>query len=110
MIDLLHKKCVPCEGGVAPFTSAQAQEYLKLIPDWNLTTDNKYLNRELKFKNFISAIAFINKLADLAESEGHHPDFTLHGWNNLSITLSTHAIGGLSENDFILATKINQLI
>ncbi|MBU1039232.1 4a-hydroxytetrahydrobiopterin dehydratase [Patescibacteria group bacterium] len=108
--DLLSKKCVPCEGGVEPLTESQALDYLKLVPGWVLATNIKSISQDLSFKDFKQTIAFINQLAELAESEGHHPDFTLHNWNKLNITLSTHAINGLSINDFILAAKINQLL
>ncbi len=110
MENLVNKTCQPCEGGVEPFTNLQAQEYLNLVPGWVLSKDDKFISRDLSFKDFKQTISFINQLAELAESEGHHPDFTLHSWNKLNIILSTHAIKGLSINDFILAAKINQLL
>lgn len=110
MTNLLNKKCVPCEGGVEPLAKAKAGEYLKLIPGWKIAGADKVINRSLAFNDFTAAIKFINQLAELAESESHHPNFTLHDWNQVDIELSTHAIGGLSENDFILAAKINQLL
>ncbi|MFZ5390737.1 MAG: 4a-hydroxytetrahydrobiopterin dehydratase [Patescibacteria group bacterium] len=110
MNNLINKKCQPCEGGVEPLAESQALEYLKLVPGWVLATDIKSISRDLVFKNFKQAISFINQLAELAEAEGHHPNFTLYNWNKLKITLSTHAINGLSINDFILAAKINQLL
>ncbi len=109
-MDFLHKKCVPCEGGVDPLARAKAEEYLVVVPEWRLSADAKHISRELKFKDFVSAVAFINELAKLAESEGHHPDIHLTGWNNVRVELWTHAIGGLSENDFIVAAKANQIL
>lgn len=106
---LLDKKCVPCEGGVAPLTSQQFQPMLAELSRWNVV-DNKRLEKEFSFKNFKEGIAFIDKIATLAESEGHHPDISLYGYKKVKIMLSTHAIGGLSENDFILAAKIDALI
>jgi 4a-hydroxytetrahydrobiopterin dehydratase len=110
MADFLHQKCVPCEGGVDPLTRAKAEEYLVAAPGWVLSQDVKHLAREIKFKDFVSAIAFINMLAKLAESEGHHPDIHLTGWNHVRVDLWTHAIGGLSDNDFIVAAKANRIV
>ncbi len=108
-MDLTQKKCVACEGGVEPFTKEQAAEYLKETPGWRILPDGLKIEREFKFKNFKESMAFVNKVADLAESEGHHPDIHIL-YNHVHLELSTHAIGGLSENDFILAAKINRLI
>ncbi len=106
---LTEKKCVPCEGGAQPFTEAQIKEYLsQLKPGWEVL-DNKKIKKQFKFKDFKEAIAFVNKVADLAEEEGHHPDIRIFGYKNVEIELSTHAISGLSENDFILAAKIESL-
>ena len=110
MTDFLHKKCVPCEGGVDPLTKAKAEEYLGLVPGWVLAQDVKHISRELEFKDFVSAMVFINELAKLAEAEGHHPDIHLTSWNHVQVVLWTHAIGGLSDNDFILAAKANQIL
>lgn len=108
-IPLLHKTCMPCEGGVQPFTEAQIKEYIsQLKTEWEVV-ENKKIRRKFKFKDFKEAIAFVNKVAEIAEQEGHHPDMRVFGWNKVEIELSTHAIGGLSENDFILAAKIEQL-
>lgn len=105
-MELTQKKCLPCEGGVEKLKEKEAQGLLKEIPGWELKKDQIF--RKLKFKNFLAAMTFINQMADLAEAEGHHPDFTVH-YNQVEITIWTHAIGGLSENDFILAAKINAL-
>lgn len=105
---LLDKKCVPCEGGMPPLTKEQIDPLMKEVPGWTLHDDKK-ISKQFKFKNFKEALAFVNKIGALAESEGHHPDLNLHGWNKVTITLSTHSIGGLSENDFIMAAKIDRL-
>ena len=109
MKDLTKIKCVPCEGGDKPFVENEIEKYLKEVPEWSVL-QNKQIERQLEFKNFREAVAFIIKVALLAESEGHHPDFSLFSWNKVKFTLSTHAIGGLSQNDFILAAKINKLL
>jgi len=108
-MNLLNKKCVACEGGVEPFTNNQAEEYLREIPGWKLNSDSKGIEREFKFKDFKEAISFINRVAEVAESEGHHPDIYV-SYNRVRLNLSTHSIRGLSENDFILAAKIDSLL
>ena len=109
-MDLLNKKCAPCKGEVEPLSGIPLGDFLKAVdPAWRLF-EGKFIERDFKFKNFKEAMAFVNKVAELAESEGHHPDMNLHGWNKVKITLSTHSIGGLSENDFILAKKIDFLM
>ncbi len=80
-----------------------------MVPGWQASADHKRINREFVCKDFVSAVAFINALAQLAEAEGHHPDLTLYSWNHLRVTLWTHPIAGPSENDFILAAKVNAL-
>lgn len=107
--DLTQKRCVPCEGGLAAFSKTQAQEYLKGLAGWVLGDDAKVIQKEFVMKNFTTAVAFIQIIAEVAEREGHHPDIHLTGYRKLVIELSTHAIKGLSENDFILAAKIEQL-
>ena len=84
------------------------KEYAKEVPEWKVAIDNKSISKEFKFKDFAEAMGFVNKVADLAEKEGHHPDIHI-SWNKARFLLSTHAIGGLSENDFILAAKIDAL-
>ena len=106
--DLKGKKCVPCEGGIPPLTQEQIQPYLSQVPNWRVE-NGKVMFRDFKFKDFSQALAFINKVGTIAEAEGHHPDINLHDWNQVKFTLSTHAIGGLSENDFILAYNIDSL-
>jgi len=104
----LHKqKCVPCEGGVPTLTTNQTKEYLKKTPKWK-AIKNHHLYQEFKFKDFKSAQKFANKVGKIAEREAHHPDIQL-GWGYVNITTYTHAINGLSINDFILAAKINKI-
>lgn len=105
--DLLKKKCVPCERkGIKPFTRMEAEDYLAQTSGWILDQDAKKISKEYKFKDFIGAINFVEKVAEIAEEEGHHPDIQIH-YNKVLLELSTHAIGGLSENDFIIAAKID---
>ncbi len=107
--DLLSKHCVPCEGGTKPLSRSMAEAYLTATPGWDLMLGKKSkLTRKLKFKDFAGAMQFINRVADVAEEEGHHPDFSV-SWNRVHMELTTHAIGGLSENDFIMAARINDL-
>jgi 4a-hydroxytetrahydrobiopterin dehydratase len=108
IIDLRQKHCVPCEGGMPPLTKEQIAEYVPQAPDWKVADDDKKIIKEFKFKDFKATVAFVNKVADIAESEGHHPDIYIF-YNLVRFELSTHAVGGLSENDFILAAKINAL-
>ncbi len=107
-MDLLNKKCVPCEGGTKPMTKEESQKYLAEVLGWGVIEDGKKISKEFVFPDFVQAIRFIDKIAEIAEQEGHHPDLHIF-YNKVRIELSTHAIGGLSENDFILAAKINAL-
>ena len=107
--ELTTKKCQPCEGGVPPVPEDEVNRLLESLPGWELTDDGQRIRREWVAKNFMAAIDFFNRVAELAEDEGHHPDLHLVGYRNAAIELWTHAIGGLSENDFITAAKINQL-
>ena len=106
---LTSKKCVPCEGGVDPVPLAMAKAMMRDVPGWTLSGDGKMIGQDLVMKDFGSAVDLIQRIADVAEAEDHHPDLHLTGYRKLRIELSTHAIGGLSENDFILAAKINEL-
>ncbi len=107
--ELAAKKCLPCEGGVPPVPEDEVNRLLESLPGWELTDDGQRIRREWVVKNFMAAMAFFMRVAELAENEGHHPDLHLVGYCNAVIELWTHAIGGLSENDFITAAKINQL-
>jgi 4a-hydroxytetrahydrobiopterin dehydratase len=106
---LAAKRCQACEGGVEAYTPAQAAEQLTALPGWRLSDDGRRIRKDWRMKNFMAGVEFFAKVAQLAEAEGHHPDLHLEGYRNVSIELSTHAIGGLSENDFILAAKIDRL-
>ena len=108
-MDLIQKHCVPCEGGVEPFTTSQAEVYLPQVAGWELSDNFKSISRRFKFKDFKSALAFVNQIGAIAEAEGHHPDISF-GWGYAEIKSFTHAISGLSENDFILAAKINKIV
>ncbi len=107
--ELAHKRCVPCEGGVEKYTLKQAEEQIRNLRGWRLTHDGLRIRKDWVVKNFISGIDFFHRVAQVAEAEGHHPDLHLEGFRNVWIELWTHAIGGLSENDFILAAKIDAL-
>ena len=108
MSDLAQRHCVPCEGGTPPLRLDQIAEMLVQVPDW--TVEDGQLVRDIKCKNFRAALALVNRMGDLAEAEGHHPDMCIHAWNRVKVQLSTHAIGGLSDNDFILAAKIDDIV
>ena len=109
MNKLAKRRCVPCEGGVKPLSEAEARKLLpELEQDWMLIDGGHMLARAFHFKNFVETIAFVNKVARVAEQEQHHPDLSI-SYNILSIELMTHAINGLSENDFILAAKIDEI-
>ena len=107
--ELAKKKCRACHGDTPPLSPDQVSEYLKSVPGWELAPDGKSISRPYLMKDFLAAVRCIQNCADVAESEDHHPDIHLTGYRKLKIELSTHAIGGLSENDFILAAKIEQL-
>ncbi len=106
---LTQKKCQPCEGMGKPLTKDEATKRLSQIPGWQVDTSGKLLFREFIMKNFLAAVRLISEIAKVAEAENHHPDLHLTGYRKLKVDLSTHTIGGISENDFILAAKINQL-
>jgi 4a-hydroxytetrahydrobiopterin dehydratase len=106
---LTQKKCVPCEGGVPKYSLEEAKSQLTKLSGWRLTHDGQRIRKDWVTKNFMAGIEFFNAVARVAEDDGHHPDLHLEGYRNLWIELYTHAIGGLSENDFILAAKIDKL-
>ncbi len=107
--ELLKKRCTPCEGGAPALAHAEAEWLARGVLGWALSSDGKRITRSWTVKNFMAGIEFFNKVAELAEDEGHHPDLHLEGYRNLSIAIWTHAAGGLTENDFILAAKIDQI-
>src|SRR5690242_5901062 len=92
--ELTSKHCKPCEGGVPPFTPDQIRDHLAALPNWELVEGGKLIRRKYKFKNFVAAMAFLQKAGELAEAEGHHPDLHLTGYRNAAVELTTHAIGG----------------
>jgi len=106
---LSESKCIPCEGNIPPLTIQESQNFLKEIPKWNLSEDGKKIFRKFQMEHFRAGVEFLNEVKDIAEREGHHPDFHLTNYRNVTIELYTHAIGGLSVNDIILASKINEL-
>ena len=109
MSELGDKKCVPCEGGIAALTKAEAEKLRgKLSPEWKLAHDGKSIHRELKFKDFYRTMSFVNAIAHLSNIEDHHPDLEI-GYGYCRVVFSTHAIKGLSENDFICAAKIDRV-
>jgi len=107
-VDLTQKKCVSCEAGSVPMVRAEIMPMLGKVKGWAPTEDGKSIVKQFKFSNFVDAMAFANKITPLAESEGHHPDLCI-SYGKVVVELSTHAVRGLSENDFILAAKIDQL-
>lgn len=106
---LTKKKCVPCEGGVPNYTLDEAQAQLKQLSGWRLTHDGQRIRKDWVLKHFMAGMDFLGRVAEVAQEEGHHPDLHLEGYRSVWIELYTHAIGGLSENDFILAAKIDEL-
>jgi 4a-hydroxytetrahydrobiopterin dehydratase len=106
---LREKSCQPCEGKVPAVSHAEAERMLQELEGWKLMESRKSIRREWVVKDFQAGLDFLNEVGGLAEEEGHHPDLHLTGYKQVAIELSTHAIGGLSENDFILAAKINAL-
>ena len=112
MNDLLNKKCAPCEGKTTPFDISEIHKYQKKVDGWNIIKNEQkvyLLEKKFIFKNFLESQNFVNEIGKLSEEEGHHPDI-LFGWGYAKINITTHAIEGLSENDFILAAKIDNII
>ncbi len=108
MSELKDRKCLPCEGGVKPLTCDQAKSLLQKINGWQFFEENQEISKNFSFKGFYKTMAFVNAVAWIASQENHHPDMKV-GYNYCDIVLKTHAINGLSENDFILAAKIDSL-
>jgi len=106
---LITKKCVPCEGGVPKYSQADAEAQLRHLSGWRLTHNGERIRKDWVLKHFMAGMDFFGRVAEIAEEDGHHPDLHMEGYRNVWIELYTHAIGGLSENDFILAAKIDQL-
>lgn len=106
---LRAKKCLPCEGGVPKLTPVEAEAQLTKLQGWAVVHNGERIRKEWVVKNFLAGMRFFHKVAEVSEAEGHHPDLHLVGYRNVAIEIWTHAIGGLSENDFILAAKIDEL-
>src|SRR5262249_43913015 len=104
-----QKHCVACEGGIPALSVTEVREALLSLPEWKLTRDGQRIRREWRVKDFAAGMTFFHGVAELAELEGHHPDLHLTGYPNVAIELYTHAVNGLTENDFILAAKIDGL-
>lgn len=119
-MDLATKKCIPCEAGTPPMAKDEAKELLSQVSDWELVDEEGptvprlrgvkklKIRKRFKFDSYMGGVDFVNRVAKIAEDEGHHPDIFL-GWRRVTVNLMTHAIGGLSQNDFILAAKIDKL-
>jgi 4a-hydroxytetrahydrobiopterin dehydratase len=107
--ELRQKHCAPCEGGVPALSEEQIRQNLVAVPNWGLTADGQRLRREWRVKGFTTGLDFFNRVGQIAEAEDHHPDLHLVGYRNVAIEIWTHAVGGLTENDFILAAKIDTL-
>lgn len=107
--ELTQRKCTPCEGKTAPMPKSEAEAQMQALPGWSLTEEGKKINKSYMMKNFMAAVDCIDRIAKVAEAENHHPDLHLTGYRRLDVELSTRAIGGLSENDFIVAAKIEHL-
>ncbi|MGH9368415.1 MAG: 4a-hydroxytetrahydrobiopterin dehydratase [Thermoanaerobaculia bacterium] len=106
---LASRACVPCRGGVPPLSEEAARSLLAATPLWSLGERSTRLSRRFEFRDFLQAMGFVNRVAEIAEAEGHHPDIAIH-WNKVDLVLWTHKIGGLHENDFILAAKVDRLL
>jgi 4a-hydroxytetrahydrobiopterin dehydratase len=107
-MSLTAKTCTPCQGGIDPMTQQQAEAMMAQVPNWQLADSAKRIVRCYNVKDFAEALAFVNEIGRIAEEEGHHPD-NKFGWGYVTVEIFTHKIGGLHENDFILAAKINAL-
>lgn len=107
--ELTRKRCVSCEVGAKGLTAEQLRDLLPSVPDWKLSCDGKRIRREWRVKDFVTALDFFQRIGQIAEAEDHHPDLHLVGYRNVAIEIWTHAVGGLTENDFILAAKIDQV-
>jgi 4a-hydroxytetrahydrobiopterin dehydratase len=108
MDSLAEKTCTPCRGGVPPLNREEAKRFSVQVPDWQLLDDAHRIERRFSFRDFRSALNFVQKVGEIAENEGHHPDVNF-GWGYATISLQTKKIKGLHENDFIVATKIDRV-
>mgnify|MGYP001311307914 CR=1 FL=1 len=111
MSELSKKKCIPCSGDIPPFTAEQIKTFMTKVKDWECKKNDKghfYLSKDFKFEDFEKSLNFINQVSQIAEDENHHPDLKF-GWGYANINISTHAINGLAESDFVLAAKIDEI-
>ena len=111
MNDLADKKCIPCDGGIPSFDLDEIHKYLKKVDGWDVKSETQkdyYIVKNFKFNNFLESQSFINKVVEIAEQEGHHPDIWF-GWGYAKIKIQTHAINGLHESDIVLAAKIDRI-
>jgi 4a-hydroxytetrahydrobiopterin dehydratase len=106
-MSLADKHCAPCKGGTPPLKGKQVEDLHREIPEWEVVSEH-HLKRTFKFPDFVQALAFVNKVGEVAETEGHHPDILL-SWGKAEVTTWTHSIDGLSEGDFILAAKVDRI-
>lgn len=109
MDELTQKRCIPCEQGAAPLDESQVLALMAQIPAWTRTADGKRLRRDWRVRDFVEGMTFFQRIAEIAEAEDHHPDLHLVGYRNITVEIWTHAVGGLTENDFILAAKIDRV-
>jgi len=109
MSDLKNKRCVPCEGGIPPLSKEEVEKNLKQLKDWELSKDGHKISRNFHFKNFYETMAFVNAVAWIANQEDHHPDLEV-SYSDCRVHYNTHAVNGLTENDFICASKVDQLL
>lgn len=107
-MELAEKKCVPCQGGMSALNRDAAEGYLARVPQWQLASDGHSISRTWKWRNFAEALAFVNRVAELCDAEGHHADIRF-GWGYATVEFYTHKIGGLHENDFIMAAKVDKI-
>lgn len=108
MSALAQEDCIPCRGGVPPLPRPEIDALLQAVPEWRLAGDGTRIERQFKFRNFVTALDFVVKIGAVAEAAGHHPDLAL-GWGYVTVSLQTHAIGGLQRADFVLAAKIDAI-
>ena len=111
MSELSKKKCIPCSGEIPAFSEEEIKSYIVKLKDWSYKKNDQnhfYLSKDFKFKNFLESLSFINKVSEISENEGHHPDLKF-GWGYANVVISTHAINGLAESDFGLAAKIDEI-
>jgi 4a-hydroxytetrahydrobiopterin dehydratase len=107
MTELAQKECVPCKGGTPPLQGQELVELEQQLPDWEVVEDH-HLRKEFRFKNFKEALDFVNRVGEIAEEQGHHPDISF-GWGRVELTVFTHKIDGLTESDFVFAAKVNRI-